>query len=100
MTNFVEKLQQLQDAKFRKKMGKRARAEAEKWGWEAATSVLRNIQYERALINFHSRAFGGFGRPGTRGMWRLLGMRFRGVLRRLSLPWFRRNKGPASEVAP
>lgn len=95
---YIQRLTQLQDAKFRKKMGKRARAEAEKWGWEAATSVLRNIQYERALINFHSRAFGGFGRPGTRGMWRLLGMRIRGVFRRLRLPWFGR-KAPEPEIS-
>mgnify|MGYP005844983785 CR=1 FL=1 len=87
---FVERLKQVQDEKFRKQMGKRARAEAERWGWEAATSVLRNVQYERALINFHSRAFGGFGRPRTRGMWRLLGMRIRSLVRRLRFPWFRR----------
>jgi hypothetical protein len=48
-------------------MGKEARIEAERWGWEAATLVLWNIQYE-ALINFHSRAFGGFGRQGTRSL--------------------------------
>lgn len=91
---FVDRLQKLQDKAFRAKMGKRARAEAERWGWEAATSVLRNIQYERALINFHSRAFGGFGRPGTKGMWRLLGMRIRGVLRRL-VPRFGRRNAPS-----
>jgi sulfoquinovosyltransferase len=72
---YVERLTQLRDANFREKMGKAARKEAERWGWEAATSYLRNVQYEKALINFHSRAFGGFGRPGTAGMWRLLGWR-------------------------
>jgi len=87
---YVERLQQLQDLRLRTKMGKKARAEAERWGWEAATSVLRNVQYERALINFHSRAFGGFGRPGSRGMWRLLKMRIRNVFRRIRLPFFRR----------
>ena len=64
-------------------MGKKARAEAERWGWEAATSVLRNVQYEKAMINFHSRAFGGLGRPGTRGLWRLFAMRVRTILRKL-----------------
>lgn len=82
---FVARMKQLQVKKFRENMGKEARAEAERWGWEAATSVLRNIQYEKALINFHSRAFGGFGRPGTRGIWRLFGMRIRKILRRLGL---------------
>ena len=47
-------VRKLMDAKFRAEMGVRARTEAEKWGWEAATSVLRNVQYEKALINFHS----------------------------------------------
>jgi sulfoquinovosyltransferase len=76
-------------------MGKAARKEAERWGWEAATSVLRNIQYEKALINFHSRAFGGFGRPGTRGLWRLFGMRIRKILRRLGFG--RRKRDPVLE---
>jgi sulfoquinovosyltransferase len=83
---FVERLKQLKDVKFRAKMGRKARAEAERWGWEAATSVLRNIQYERALVNFHSRAFGGLGRPGTRALWRILGMRIQRFFRRL--PFF------------
>jgi len=56
---YVKRLEQLEDAQFCEEMGKTARAEAERWGWEAATSVLRNVQYEKALINFHSRAFGG-----------------------------------------
>lgn len=80
---FVARLKQLQDAKFRKEMGKKARAEAERWGWEAATSVLRNIQYEKALVNFHSRAFGGLGKPRTRGLFRLLAYRVKSIFRRL-----------------
>jgi len=80
---FVGRLKQLQDAKFREEMGVRARAEAERWGWEAATSVLRNVQYEKALSNFKSRAFGGLGRPKTRGVWRLFKMRIQKILRRL-----------------
>ena len=83
---FVSKLKKLQsDKAFREKMGKAARAEAERWGWEAATSVLRNVQYEKALINFHSRAFGGLGRPGTRGIWRLFRFRIQKFMRRLGL---------------
>ena len=92
---FVARFKQLQDAKFREKMGKRARDEAERWGWEAATSVLRNVQYEKALINFHSRAFGGFGRPGSRGIWRLFAMRIQKIIRRLgSRLGFGRKKKP------
>jgi sulfoquinovosyltransferase len=92
---YVSRLKQLQDKRFRTEMGKAARKEAERWGWEAATSVLRNIQYEKALINFHSRAFGGFGRPGTRGLWRLFGMRIRKILRRLGFG--RRKRDPVLE---
>jgi sulfoquinovosyltransferase len=80
---FVDRLQQLSDASFRKTMGIAARREAERWGWEAATSYLRNVQYEKALINFHSRAFGGLGRPRSGSMWRLLGWRARRVWHKL-----------------
>merc|ERR1712232_1297045 len=86
---FVARLKQLQDKKFRDDMGKTARKEAERWGWEAATSVLRNVQYEQALVNFHSRAFGGFGRTGTKGAFRLLVWRMCRVLARLRVPGFR-----------
>lgn len=88
----------LMDKKFCKAMGARARTEAEKWGWEAATSVLRNVQYEKALVNFHSRAFGGFGRPKTVSVWRLLRMRVARVLGRLRIPGFRRNDDVASPI--
>lgn len=80
---YVERLKQLEDAKFCGEMGKAARAEAERWGWEAATSVLRNVQYEKAMINFHSRAFGGLGKPRTRGLLRLFALRFKNVFRRI-----------------
>jgi sulfoquinovosyltransferase len=93
---YVSRLKQLQDKRFRTEMGKAARKEAERWGWEAATSVLRNIQYEKALINFHSRAFGGLGRPGTRGVWRLFGMRIRKILRRLGFG--KRKRDPVLEL--
>jgi len=79
---YVRALEKLRNLRFREKMGKASRAEAERWGWEAATSYLRNVQYEKALINFHSRAFGGFGRPGTAGMFRLLAWRVRSFVRR------------------
>lgn len=91
---FVDCLKKLQNAKFRAEMGLRARAEAERWGWEAATSVLRNIQYEKALSNFKSRAFGGLGRPKTKGVWRLFRMRIQKILRRLG---FGRKQTPALE---
>jgi sulfoquinovosyltransferase len=79
---YVDRLNQLRETKFRERMGKASRQEAERWGWEAATSYLRNVQYEKVINNFHSRAFGGFGRPGTAGMWRLLDWRIKGLIRR------------------
>jgi hypothetical protein len=95
----------MKEPNFRVEMGKRARAEAELWGWEAATSVLRNVQYEKAMINFHSRAFGGFGnkkRSGANGSgsysspsslrsaWGRIRMRIGRVLGKLRLPGFGR----------
>lgn len=80
---YVARMKQLENKKFREDMGKKSRAEAERWGWEAATSVLRNIQYEKALVNFHSRAFGGLGKPRTRGLFRLLAFRVKNIFRRL-----------------
>lgn len=90
--------QLMEDPRSRQAMGTRARAEAEKWGWEAATSVLRNVQYEKAMINFHSRAFGGFGRPKTTSVWRLLRMRIARVLGLLRIPGFRKNDDVASPI--
>jgi len=84
---FVEKISMLRENKdgIRERVGRKAREEAERWGWEAATSVLRNIQYEKAIVNFHSRAFGGFGRPGTQGLWRLLKWRILHIMDKLGL---------------
>lgn len=83
---FIHYLKKLQsDKDYRKELGQRARSEAERWGWEAATSVLRNVQYQRAIVNFHSRAFGGFGRPGTKGLFRLLKWRFLRVMSKFGL---------------
>jgi len=97
-TRCVQKLKE--NTKFRVEMGRKARKEAERWGWEAATSVLRNVQYEKALINFHSRAFGGFGRNGTVGVWRLLRMRIASILGRMGIPGFQvtKNDGGGSDV--
>merc|ERR1712157_7894 len=65
---YVEKLKLLRDDKIiREKIAVEARKEAERWSWESATSFLRNVQYQQAIVNFHSRAFGGFGRPGSMG---------------------------------
>lgn len=76
---FVNRLKQLQDesTKLREKLGKSARVEAERWGWEAATSVLRNVQYTKAMRNFRSRAFEGYGKPRTVFLIRLLRMRLK-----------------------
>ena len=50
---FVARLRELRDTKgLSEKIGAAGRAEAEKWSWEAATSVLRNVQYEKAIYNF------------------------------------------------
>jgi len=80
---YVKRLQQLEDTKFRENLGKAARTEAERWGWEAATSVLRNVQYEKALVNFHSRKFGGLEKPSTRGLLWSFASRFKNIFRRI-----------------
>jgi sulfoquinovosyltransferase len=49
---FVDKLSTLKNnMETRKRLSKASRVEAERWSWEAATSVLRNIQYEKAIVN-------------------------------------------------
>ena len=45
----------ISDRALVEKVGKAARAEAEKWGWEAATADLRNVQYRAAIRNFERR---------------------------------------------
>lgn len=84
---YIQKVIQLyNDPTLRQKMGIAARKEAECWGWEAATSYLRNIQYEKALCNFHSqRTFGGYGRPGTAGILRLFQYRIQSFIRRYKM---------------
>lgn len=84
---FLEKLRLLREnvGDVRGEMGLKARNEAERWSWESATSVLRNVQYERAIRNFHSRAFGGFGRPGSQSLWRLLKWRILHILEKFGI---------------
>ena len=45
----------ISDSRLRQRMGKAGRAETLKWNWQAATSVLRNLQYTRAERNFKGR---------------------------------------------
>lgn len=45
----IQRLQADPDAM--RAMGQAGREEAEKWSWEKATSVLRNVQYPRAIEN-------------------------------------------------
>lgn len=86
---YLSCIRKLSDEKYRAEMGKRARAEAELWGWEAATSVLRNVQYEKAMINFHSRAFGGFSQNKV-SLWRRMRTKVARALGRVGIPGFRR----------
>mmetsp|Transcript_6017 Transcript_6017/g.7821 ORF Transcript_6017/g.7821 Transcript_6017/m.7821 type:complete len:550 (-) Transcript_6017:248-1897(-) len=68
---FVSRIKQLiEDPEHCRTMSAAARAEAEKWDWESATSVLRNEQYKQAISNFRWRAFKGFGLPRTRSKMR------------------------------
>ncbi len=80
---FCEKLRKLMDHTFREEMGRSARAEAERWGWEAATSVLRNVQYELAIQNFRTRVLGGFGGVRTRFYSRVFRLRVAKIIRAL-----------------
>lgn len=45
MANRVKTL--LEDKTLRESMSKMGREETERWSWEAATSVLRNVQYQK-----------------------------------------------------
>ncbi|CAM9772984.1 unnamed protein product, partial [Hapterophycus canaliculatus] len=62
---------------LRRRMSQAGREETEKWSWEAATSVLRNVQYQKAILNFKSRALGGLGKPRSRTKLRMAGYRLR-----------------------
>lgn len=50
----------LQDRPLREAMGKAARAEAERWSWEAATAKLRNDKYTKAIAR-HRKAMEAAG---------------------------------------
>mmetsp|Transcript_22170 Transcript_22170/g.65057 ORF Transcript_22170/g.65057 Transcript_22170/m.65057 type:complete len:138 (+) Transcript_22170:952-1365(+) len=45
----------IDDPRLRREMGRAACAEARRWSWEAATSVLRNEQYALAESRFRER---------------------------------------------
>lgn len=40
----------LEDEALRKSMSEAGREETERWSWEAATSVLRNVQYQKVGV--------------------------------------------------
>jgi len=70
---FVRRIKQLlEDKEYHQAMSIAARTEAEKWDWESATSVLRNVQYAKAIKNFRWRAFKGLGLPRTKSVFRAL----------------------------
>ncbi|KAJ1628117.1 hypothetical protein T492DRAFT_1020127 [Pavlovales sp. CCMP2436] len=50
VVDFTEQVRKLVvDKELRLRMGLAARAEAERWSWEAATSMLRNRKYRKAI---------------------------------------------------
>ena len=56
MQEFIARTRELvENAELCKDMGASARKWAEGWSWESASSKLRNIQYRRAIANFHER---------------------------------------------
>eukprot|EP00471_Norrisiella_sphaerica_P004762 CAMPEP_0184477994 /NCGR_PEP_ID=MMETSP0113_2-20130426/115_1 /TAXON_ID=91329 /ORGANISM="Norrisiella sphaerica, Strain BC52" /LENGTH=419 /DNA_ID=CAMNT_0026855617 /DNA_START=410 /DNA_END=1669 /DNA_ORIENTATION=- len=56
INTFTERIKAvLEDQKLRDRLSINARGWAEKWGWEAATSQLRNVQYKRAIKNFNKK---------------------------------------------
>lgn len=53
---FSERTRQLvQDSELRRRVGAQGREYAQLWSWESATSVLRNIQYPKAIENFRQK---------------------------------------------
>lgn len=59
------------------KMRAEARSETEKHSWEAATAYLRNVQYQKAIVNYRFRALDGLGLPHTRSKARQIVVRAR-----------------------
>jgi hypothetical protein len=75
MADFTEKVRSLvEDRALRERLGVAARAEAERWSWEAATSMLRNEKYRKA-ISRHDKAMAEAGidsgrvRPRRKPRW-------------------------------
>ena len=87
---YVDRIGRLYDSReAREGMSKRAREETERWSWEAATSLLRNDQYQMAIDNFERRRLERSGNGG-RVLWQRLRVnivrqwtRLRGLFRRL-----------------
>jgi len=53
---YAERIRRLYDSReLREGMSARGRDETERWSWEAATSLLRNDQYQMAIDNFERR---------------------------------------------
>ncbi|GMI01086.1 hypothetical protein TrST_g9322 [Triparma strigata] len=91
---FVKYLEILRDDKEKyEDMKRECRKEAEKFSWEAATSVLRNVQYPIAMQNFRSRSFGGYGGVRTAFLGRVWRIKFawlvKKVKRLVTLGFFR-----------
>lgn len=91
---FVEYLKKIRDDKAgAEQMKLECRKEVEKFSWEAATSVLRNVQYPMAMQNFKSRSFGGYGGPRTAFLGRVWRIKFawlaKKVKRLITLGFFR-----------
>mmetsp|Transcript_14668 Transcript_14668/g.29914 ORF Transcript_14668/g.29914 Transcript_14668/m.29914 type:complete len:500 (+) Transcript_14668:229-1728(+) len=69
---FAKYLRMLRDDKgLRDRMRQAGREEVSKHSWEAATSVLRNVQYPLARQNFKTRSFNGYGGVGSRFLGRV-----------------------------
>ena len=54
-TEYVRSLLGEAGREKRAQMGVEGRKWAERWSWETATSILRNIQYQRAIQNHRDR---------------------------------------------
>jgi len=77
------------------KMKITCREEAQKHSWEAATSVLRNVQYELAIQNFKSRSWWGYGGPNTNKYGKAVKQKFSWLFQKmkfvLTLGFLRKN---------
>ena len=82
---FVKYLKVIRDKKEKgdDTMNLEAREEAMKHSWEAATSVLRNVQYELAIQNFKQRSFWGYGGPKTGLYGRVFKLKLRWLVNKI-----------------